>query len=108
AGAIVFDGEVELGATVSLSSTDSSITFTDTVEGAYGFTVDSGAGAIDFDNDVSVGAADGETRIAGNVSFGRAGSATTIATGGDLVIEGVATLEDGDVEFDSNGNDVAF
>ena len=107
-GNITFTGPVTLAGAVSVNSdadtdtTDGTITFTSTVNGAYSLTLDAGGGAVNLQ--AAVG---GTTKLASLTVDGGQIDLNTVATTGAIDIEG-SNIDLNAATYNSDDGNVAF
>ena len=94
AGSILFNSPVSVGATATVTSVDSAITFASTVDGAHDLTVASGTGLKTFSGRIgnSTPLGDGTGYALTLTGSGAASFAETVSTASGLSIAGPATF----------------
>ena len=104
-GAITFTGAVDLAGDVTVSSgaTGGAITFTSTVDGGHALTVSAGSGTVDFQ-----GAVGGTTKLASLTVTGGQIDLYTVATTGNIDIEGSTGIALNGATYASDDGDITF
>ena len=104
-GAITFTGAVDLAGDVTVSSgaTGGPITFTSTVDGGHALTVSAGSGTVDFQ-----GAVGGTTKLASLTVDGGQVNVDTVATTGNIDIEGSTGIALNGATYASDNGDITF
>ena len=104
-GAITFTGAVDLlgDVTVDSDSAGGAITFTSTVDGAHELTVNAGSGTVAFE-----GAVGGTTKLASLTVTGGQIDLYTVATTGDIDIEGSTGIALNGATYASDDGDITF
>ena len=108
-GVIKFTGPVELHVDVTMDSdadddgTDGNITFTSTVDGGHALTVDADGGEVDLQ-----GAVGGTTKLASLTVDGGQVNVDTVATTGDIDIEGGTGIALNGATYASDDGDITL